>query len=176
MTAYWPTSSPTSTNVSVAGPAATRLSGRAGDPQPHVDAAHRRRRRCAHASPHPAPLTGRGPVEFALVATEPLDGLRERLAAGGIAPGPIVAEPCGRSMQVTDPDGLVIQVNEHEHGRTTHEEGTTAGLPRPETRATTVVLGAAAQLEVRDCRRPGDERRSSEASRQCPARNRHRWP
>jgi catechol 2,3-dioxygenase-like lactoylglutathione lyase family enzyme len=61
--------------------------------------------------------TGTGPagtVDLCFLACEPLDDLVARWAAAEIAPSRgIKEEPFGRSVQVRDPDGLVIQVNEH---------------------------------------------------------------
>jgi hypothetical protein len=56
-----------------------------------------------------------GRVELALVATEPLESLVGRLKASGIPfEREITDEAFGRSVQVRDPDGLVIQINEHD--------------------------------------------------------------
>lgn len=54
-------------------------------------------------------------VEVALVATEPLERVATTLRAQGIDCSPIVDEAYGRSMMIRDPDGMKIQVNEHEH-------------------------------------------------------------
>lgn len=52
-------------------------------------------------------------VAISLVATEPLDDLIERWGDEvGITRG-IQDETFGRSLLVTDPDGTVIQINEH---------------------------------------------------------------
>lgn len=60
------------------------------------------------------PANGR--VEFSLVATETLERVRDALVTAGIASvGPIMDEAFGRSLVVTDPDGLEIQINEHDH-------------------------------------------------------------
>lgn len=54
-------------------------------------------------------------VALCLEAREPLEALVERLANAGITPSrPTSDEAFGRSLEVTDPDGLVVQVNEHE--------------------------------------------------------------
>jgi hypothetical protein len=51
-----------------------------------------------------------GNVELSLVATEPLESLAARFeVVGGI-----VDEAFGRSVMTGDPDGLQIQVNEHD--------------------------------------------------------------
>ncbi len=47
-------------------------------------------------------------------AATPLEEVVEQLADAGIEPsGEICAQPFGRSLTVQDPDGLVIQINEH---------------------------------------------------------------
>ena len=49
-----------------------------------------------------------------LDAATPLEDVLEQLGAAGLEPsGEICAQPFGRSVTVTDPDGLVIQINEH---------------------------------------------------------------
>lgn len=53
--------------------------------------------------------TGAGMVELSLVADGPLEQTFERM----VDPSPIVEQPFGRSFRVSDPDGTVIQVNEH---------------------------------------------------------------
>lgn len=56
-------------------------------------------------------------VELSLVATESLEALVERLASRDISvERGIQEETFGRSLVLRDPDGLAIQVNEHEHG------------------------------------------------------------
>ncbi|MEJ2665966.1 MAG: VOC family protein [Deinococcales bacterium] len=60
------------------------------------------------------PAAGR--VELSLVTTETLERIRNALVDAGMASvGPIMDEAFGRSLVVTDPDGLEIQVNEHDH-------------------------------------------------------------
>ena len=54
-----------------------------------------------------------GRVAVSLVADRPLEEVRAGLAQVGVDAGPIVEQPFGRSAVVTDPDGLVIQINEH---------------------------------------------------------------
>ena len=55
-----------------------------------------------------------GTVDLCFLAGEPLEELVARWATAEIAPSrAIKEEPFGRSVQVRDPDGLVIQVNEH---------------------------------------------------------------
>ena len=57
-----------------------------------------------------------GRVALALVSAEPLEALVARLETQGIAPAEgIRAQPFGRSLLLRDPDGLLIQVNEHVH-------------------------------------------------------------
>jgi len=57
-------------------------------------------------------------VGVAFEAGRPLDMLLDDLAAGGIEPHRGIAdEVFGRSVQVADPDGLIIQVNEHDTER-----------------------------------------------------------
>lgn len=54
-------------------------------------------------------------VALCLEAREPLEALVERLASAGVTPSrPTTDEAFGRSLEVTDPDGLVVQVNEHD--------------------------------------------------------------
>lgn len=56
-----------------------------------------------------------GRVELALVTTEPLEHIVNRLASHNVALyRQISDEAFGRSIQVRDPDGLVIQINEHD--------------------------------------------------------------
>lgn len=58
--------------------------------------------------------TNAGGCELAFEADELLERVADRLSAAGFAPGDIVDESFGRSLQVTDPDGVVVQVNEHD--------------------------------------------------------------
>ena len=53
-------------------------------------------------------------VELAFVAEEPLEKVAARLAEAGFPAGPIIDENFGRSMLVRDPDGLTVQINEHD--------------------------------------------------------------
>ena len=56
-----------------------------------------------------------GRVELAMVAPAPLEKLVERLKAVGVPlECDITDEAFGRSIQVRDPDGLIIQINEHD--------------------------------------------------------------
>jgi predicted lactoylglutathione lyase len=60
------------------------------------------------------PTNGR--VELSLATTEPLERVRETMVKAGVASaGPVMDEAFGRSLVVTDPDGLEIQINEHDH-------------------------------------------------------------
>jgi uncharacterized glyoxalase superfamily protein PhnB len=54
-------------------------------------------------------------VELAFEAEEPLEDVVARLRAAGFEPvTAIVDESYGRSFRVRDPEGLSIQVNEHD--------------------------------------------------------------
>lgn len=53
------------------------------------------------------------PVELAFVTDEPLDKLRAALAEAGFE-SDIVDEAFGRSLRVTDPEGVRVQINEYE--------------------------------------------------------------
>lgn len=55
-----------------------------------------------------------GTVELTLVTDEPLEEVARRLDAAGYDHEPIADEAFGRFMQVVDPDGLVLQVQEHD--------------------------------------------------------------
>jgi catechol 2,3-dioxygenase-like lactoylglutathione lyase family enzyme len=55
-----------------------------------------------------------GRVELSFETTEPLEVLAGRLTAAGFAPEAILDENFGRSLRVTDPDGVLVQVNEHD--------------------------------------------------------------
>jgi predicted enzyme related to lactoylglutathione lyase len=55
-----------------------------------------------------------GHVELAFETQEPLEALAERLTAAGFEPEAIMDENFGRSLHVTDPDGIRVQVNEHD--------------------------------------------------------------
>nr|WP_088289074.1 VOC family protein [Kineosporia sp. A_224] len=62
----------------------------------------------------PAGEHGPGWCELALVTDEPLGAVHARLVAAGYAPDAVVDEAFGRSFRVADPDGVVVQVNEHD--------------------------------------------------------------
>ena len=51
-------------------------------------------------------------LELALVAEQPLEQVQERF--GSALTRPITDEAFGRSLLIEDPDGLQIQVNEHD--------------------------------------------------------------
>jgi catechol 2,3-dioxygenase-like lactoylglutathione lyase family enzyme len=55
-----------------------------------------------------------GRCELCFEADEPLETVAGRLRAAGFSPDDIVDESFGRSLQVRDPDGVLVQVNEHE--------------------------------------------------------------
>jgi catechol 2,3-dioxygenase-like lactoylglutathione lyase family enzyme len=60
------------------------------------------------------PIAGPGRVALALVSEEKLEQVVERLAESRIPlHRQISDETFGRSLQIKDPDGLVIQINEH---------------------------------------------------------------
>ena len=50
--------------------------------------------------------------QLAFEAHEPLEAVRRRLLDAGYAPSPVMDESHGWSFRVTDPDGVVVQVNE----------------------------------------------------------------
>jgi catechol 2,3-dioxygenase-like lactoylglutathione lyase family enzyme len=55
-----------------------------------------------------------GGVELSFETDEELEVLAERLTAAGFEPEAIVDESFGRSLRVVDPDGVLVQVNEHD--------------------------------------------------------------
>lgn len=62
---------------------------------------------------NPLPHNAQGRVELAMRATEPLESVLARLHQAGIEPYRGIAdEGFGRSIQVQDPDGMVIQISE----------------------------------------------------------------
>jgi catechol 2,3-dioxygenase-like lactoylglutathione lyase family enzyme len=68
------------------------------------------------------PPANYGRVQLCFEAHEPLEKLEARLHEVGIdAPAGIVDENYGRTLQVLDPDGYLIQVNEHD--RTLYSAG-----------------------------------------------------
>jgi catechol 2,3-dioxygenase-like lactoylglutathione lyase family enzyme len=61
------------------------------------------------------PVAERPRVQLCFEATEPIEHLRERLRQVGLTPfQDIVDEAYGRTLQYRDPDGYVIQINEHD--------------------------------------------------------------
>jgi catechol 2,3-dioxygenase-like lactoylglutathione lyase family enzyme len=58
-------------------------------------------------------LPGPGRVALGLVADRPLEEIIEEMAGLGIESSSIETQSFGRSTTVHDPDGLPIQVNEH---------------------------------------------------------------
>ena len=69
------------------------------------------------APPDAQPTTDRyqHEIELSFEADEPLEAVVERLAGAGYEPATmIVDESFGRSFTVRDPEGLLIQVNEHD--------------------------------------------------------------
>jgi catechol 2,3-dioxygenase-like lactoylglutathione lyase family enzyme len=65
-----------------------------------------------YCSPLPS---GNGRVALALVSDDPLEGVVARLKMAGVALEQEIAEEAfGRSIQLRDPDGLLIQINEHD--------------------------------------------------------------
>jgi catechol 2,3-dioxygenase-like lactoylglutathione lyase family enzyme len=56
---------------------------------------------------------GEPAVELAFVTEEPLEKVRARLAGAGFE-AEVVDEAFGRSLRTTDPEGLRLQVNEHD--------------------------------------------------------------
>lgn len=55
-----------------------------------------------------------GHVELSFESEEPLDVVAGRLSAAGFEPEAIVDENFGRSLRIPDPDGVMVQVNEHD--------------------------------------------------------------
>lgn len=55
-----------------------------------------------------------GDAEVSFLATEPLEDVVARLVEAGFAPDGIVDENFGRSVRVLDPDGVWVQINEHD--------------------------------------------------------------
>jgi hypothetical protein len=61
-----------------------------------------------------APSSPQSMLELCFVTEEPLEALAARLDSESIDHRGIVDENFGRLLRVTDPDGMVIQVNEHD--------------------------------------------------------------
>lgn len=53
-------------------------------------------------------------MSLSFVSVEPLETVIERVRDNGLNPDDIVDEAFGRSFRITDPDGLTIQINEHD--------------------------------------------------------------
>jgi len=53
-------------------------------------------------------------AELSLLASEPLEQVVGRLTSAGFEAGTILDESFGRSMRVTDPGGMSVQINEHD--------------------------------------------------------------
>jgi hypothetical protein len=67
-----------------------------------------------HRSEHPSSEAPRS-IELSFVSAEPLEQVLARLAAAGFPTDhPIIDESFGRYVQVQAPDGLVLQINEHD--------------------------------------------------------------
>jgi hypothetical protein len=49
-----------------------------------------------------------------VISDEPLETVAARLTAAGFHPDSPVDESWGRSMSVRDPEGMLVQVNEHD--------------------------------------------------------------
>lgn len=67
-----------------------------------------------HSAEGGDPPRSAGTVELALVTDEPLEEVARRLDAAGYDYEPIADEAFGRFMQVVDPDGLLVQLQEHD--------------------------------------------------------------
>jgi catechol 2,3-dioxygenase-like lactoylglutathione lyase family enzyme len=67
-----------------------------------------------HSAEGGDPPRSPGTVELALVTDEPLEDVARRLDTAGYHHEPIADEAFGRFLQVEDPDGLVLQVQEHD--------------------------------------------------------------
>jgi len=63
----------------------------------------------------PNPEQGEGTVELNFEATEPFDQLEERLRGAGVTIAqPTTDEGFGRQLQLADPDGLLVKIDELE--------------------------------------------------------------
>lgn len=62
---------------------------------------------------HEAPAEQAGTDELAFETDEPLHALCKRLQDAGYTDARIIDESYGHSLQVTDPDGRVVYVNQH---------------------------------------------------------------
>jgi hypothetical protein len=67
-----------------------------------------------HQSEHPSSEAPRS-IELSFISSEPLEVVLARLAVAGFPTEvPIIDESFGRYVQVQAPDGLVLQINEHD--------------------------------------------------------------
>lgn len=67
-----------------------------------------------HRSEHPSSEAPRS-IELSFVSAEPLESVLARLAAAGFpTEQPIIDESFGRYVKVPAPDGLMLQINEHD--------------------------------------------------------------
>jgi hypothetical protein len=67
-----------------------------------------------HRSEHPSSEAPRS-IELSFVSAEPLEEVLARLTAAGVpSDHPIIDESFGRYVQLQAPDGLVLQINEHD--------------------------------------------------------------
>lgn len=67
-----------------------------------------------HLSDRPFSEAPRG-IELSFISSEPLEAVVARLTTAGFpAEQPIIDESFGRFVKVTAPDGLVLQINEHD--------------------------------------------------------------
>ncbi len=57
---------------------------------------------------------GPGDIGLSFEAEEPLEKISKRLTAAGFEQEAIVDEAFGRSLGVRDPDGVRVQINEHD--------------------------------------------------------------
>lgn len=58
-------------------------------------------------------VPGPGRIALGLVADRPLEQIIDAMAGHNIAVGAIETQSFGRSVNLRDPDGLLVQVNEH---------------------------------------------------------------
>ena len=63
---------------------------------------------------HVAGADDAGSCELAFETDEPLEAVAERLRAAGHPAEALVDEAFGRALRVQDPDGVWVQVNEHD--------------------------------------------------------------
>lgn len=67
-----------------------------------------------HTAAAAAPARQATDVDLCLVTDEPLETVAERLEQAGFGHDEIADENFGRLLRTRDPDGFVIQVNEHD--------------------------------------------------------------